>query len=423
MIQSTNFTFKGIIVWLICAVFFLYEFLLRTVVGTFQHPIMYDLDLSAIEFALISSTAYLAIYAIMQIPVGLIVDRIGLKNSLLIGASICAASSIGFSYVDSYLWAIILRFSTGFGSSFGFICLLVAVYEWLPRKYIAFLVGVSQFIGTMGPMIAAGPFEYIAETGNIDWRTIFYALGFFGIILTVLIALYVSNNQEKSGQYTVLKRPDGITKILAALLTNRQAWIIAVFSGCIYFSLEYLSENDGKNFLISKGLPSTLSAFMITFSWLGYALACPVLGSLSDYFKRRKPFMVISAFLGTSGLVGIVFCSQEAFLAASFFLLGIGAAGQSLGFVAMSEQFKPTHLAAGLSFNNGILMMLSAVNAPVIGSILEHIKIGTYPSMDDYQFAFSFLIAAMSISIILSTYFFRETYGKSQADYTYLKRT
>ncbi len=127
METNISFTVKGTFIWLICAAFFLYEFLLRTVIGTFQHPIMYDLELTTFQFAILSSTVYLFIYAVMQIPVGLLVDRIGLKKSLLIGASICALSSIGFGLSYGYTTAIFFRFLTGLGSSFGFICLLISV--------------------------------------------------------------------------------------------------------------------------------------------------------------------------------------------------------------------------------------------------------------------------------------------------------
>ncbi|MDC0348985.1 hypothetical protein OAN21_01060 [Alphaproteobacteria bacterium] len=80
MDQNNIFTFQGVSVWLICAIFYLYEFLLRTVIGTFQHPIVHDLDLTSFQFSILSSTMYLFIYAAMQIPVGLLVDRLGLKN-------------------------------------------------------------------------------------------------------------------------------------------------------------------------------------------------------------------------------------------------------------------------------------------------------------------------------------------------------
>lgn len=415
-----RFTLKGTSVWLICALFFLYEFLLRTVVGTFQHPIMYDLHLSSIEFAFLSSTVYLAIYGVMQVPVGFIVDRIGLKKSLLLGCIICALSSVGFAYSDGYFSAACFRFLTGFGSAFGFICLLVSVYEWLPRKHIALLIGVSQFIGTMGPMIAAGPLEVIAEQGSINWRVIFTSLAIFGLFLSLFIALFVSNNHEKSGRYTVLKRPESIFKTLKRLASKSQAWSIALFSALVYFSLEYLSENEGKIFLVSKGFSSTFAAFMITTAWMGYAFGCPFLGWLSDFLSRRKPLMILSAFSCSLGLFCIIYANHPYVIAIAFFLLGFGASGQSTAFVMMSEQFKKPYLASSLSMNNAMITILSAINAPIIGSVLEHMKTTPILQLSDYQVAFTGLAAVVSLSIIISIFLLKETYCKSTADFTIL---
>ncbi|MFO8702451.1 hypothetical protein SC603_10180 [Legionella pneumophila serogroup 2] len=66
---ENKISLKGLSVWSICAIFFMYEFLLRTVVGTFQTQLMSDLNLTPMTFSLLSSTGYLVIYGVMQIPV------------------------------------------------------------------------------------------------------------------------------------------------------------------------------------------------------------------------------------------------------------------------------------------------------------------------------------------------------------------
>lgn len=81
MMTSTNqITIRGLIVWLICALFFLYEFLLRTILGTFQPSLMSQMHLTPVTFALLSSTVYNLMYGSMQIPVGFITERFGLKK-------------------------------------------------------------------------------------------------------------------------------------------------------------------------------------------------------------------------------------------------------------------------------------------------------------------------------------------------------
>ena len=70
--MNNKLSLLGIVIWLTCAAFFMYEFLLRTILGTFEHQIISDLDLSILTFSILSSTAYQLTYGIMQIPVGII---------------------------------------------------------------------------------------------------------------------------------------------------------------------------------------------------------------------------------------------------------------------------------------------------------------------------------------------------------------
>lgn len=417
---DNRLTLKAVSVWGICALFFLYEFLLRIVVGTFQLPIMDDFKLSPFKFSLISSTMYLLIYAVMQIPVGVIIDKYGLKKSLLIGAVTCTISVIGFSYTDNIIIAIILRMLTGFGSSFGFICLIFAVYDWLPNRNSAFFLGISQFIGTLGPMFAAGPLTSIALHANLGWREVFFVLGIFGIVLTLLILFFVENNKRKVGNYTLLILPTRLKVTLTNLFLRKEPWAIAIFSALVYFSLEYLSENEGKLFVILKGYEASFAAYMITLSWLGYAIGCPLLGFLSDYFQRRRPILLLTSISCTVAIIAVVFSKNQFNLIIAFFLLGFSASGQNIGFAIMAEQFKRSFLAIGLAINNAMITLFTSINAPLMSLLIDYSKAEKMVTLPDYQFAFSFLIGAISLSIIIALFMIKETFCKSAVELTVL---
>lgn len=421
--QSIPFTWRGFFIWGICALFFLYEFLLRTVMGTFQHPIMYDLELTTFKFSLLSTTMYLLIYGLMQIPVGLIVDRFGLKKSLMFAAFVCAVAVIGFGYTKSFPVAAIFRILMGLGSSFGFICLLIAVYDWMPSHNSGLLIGLSQFIGTLGPMVAAGPLEAVAHDSTVHWRTVFLLLGLVGFALVVLIALCVKNNQSKEGDYVILHRPDSAKGNIKKLIARFQPWSIALFSACVYFSLEYLSENDGKTFIELKGFTSQFAAYMITLGWFGYAIGCPLLGFLSDHLQRRKLIMTFTAFCYIVALLIIVFLSHKFLLMVAFFMLGLATSGQSIGFATIAEQFKRQYRAVGLSLNNAVIMTFASLNAPVIGWIIDHTKENILPATSDYNTAFSVLLGIACLALFVSLWLVKETFCKSAVDFTYLKRS
>lgn len=397
----------------------MYEFLLRTVLGTFQYPLMHDLHLSPVRFALISSTAYQVIYGCMQIPVGMITHRFGLKRTLLFAVTFCAVANIGFSFVDGFYSALIFRVLMGFGSSFGFICLLIAVYDWMPRKNIALFIGISQFIGTMGPMVAAGPFNMLAQNAILTWREIFFSLGIIGFLLAVLVLFFVDKNRDSIGKFVILSRPSALSDSLRRLLSNKQVWLIAIYSSAVYFSIEYLSENEGVSFLIKKGFSPVLASYMITLAWLGYALSCPLLGFISDKIQRRKSVMWAAALSVFFSLIGIIYLPiGMALTAFCFIFLGLGASGQSIGFAIIAEQCKEDDLAVGLSVNNAMIMVFAAINAPLIGHILSKLVHGESSRLIDYRWAFSPMILFVCLGAFLSVLFIRETFCKSMRENT-----
>ena len=232
-----NQQLKNMMAWLICTLFFMYEFLLRTIMGTLQSNIMTDFHLNPIEFSILSTTSYQCIYGLMQISVGVVIERFGLKRSLIAAIILCCGTTWGFAMTNHYHLAFLFRLLMGLGSSFGFICLLMTIYDRMPRKYIAVCIGISQFMGTLGPMLAAGPLCDFAEATAYNWREIFYILGAFSALLAILAFVCIDKNRPASSELIILARPIGMLEKLWKILKNQQLWYIVLFSGGCYFAL------------------------------------------------------------------------------------------------------------------------------------------------------------------------------------------
>ncbi|MBA2656270.1 MAG: MFS transporter [Tatlockia sp.] len=408
---------KGIMVWFVCVIFYLYEFLLRTLLGTFQQPIMTDLQLSPFDFALLSSTAYLLIYGLMQIPVGAIISRFGLKNALLFASIICIISTLGFSYSSNYLTALLFRSLMGLGSAFGFICVLFAVYDWMPYKNIAFYIGLSQLIGTMGPMAAGGPLNALASNSSVTWRTIFAILSLIGCGLTVLIFFVVEKNRKQDNSFIFLKPSMPIVDEIIGMLRDRQVWYIALYCAFIYFGLEYLSENECKHLLITKGFSSNFASYMITLAWLGFATGSPICGFLSDKIVRRKPILYFSAISTLFSLIFIIyFPLSQLEIAIAFLCFGFGVGSASVGIVIMGEQFKSDKISTGLGINNAVSILFVSLLAPLISYLLTQLAHGGSYFLPEFQQAFVILIILPLLALLIVMFFIKETYGKSSKE-------
>lgn len=420
MVSDNQFSVKGFLIWGICALFFLYDFFLRTVIGAYQHPLMLDLQLTSFKFSLLSTTIFLLIYGLMQLPAGIIVDKIGLKKSLLIGTFCCTVATFGFSYAHSYPVAVFFRVLMGFGASFGFVCLLISVYEWMPHRNSALFIGLSQFIGTMGPVIAAGPLESVIDSSGIHWRTLFICLGIIGMVITAIIFFFVQSNQRKAGRFSILNRPETVSASISRLFARLQPWHIALLCALLYFPVEYLSENEGRAFLVLKGISLNSASYMLTISWIGYAIGCPLLGFISDFFERRKIIMQASGLIGLLAILTILYVTDKLALQGAFFLLGISASGQSIGYAVMAEQFKKQYIAIGFGLNNAMITILAAINAPVFGLLLDQARTGDSLMLSDYLWVFNLLIVIVVGAIFLATFTLKETFCKSCVDYTIL---
>ncbi|WP_243830498.1 MFS transporter [Allofrancisella inopinata] len=392
----------------------MYEFLLRTILGTFERQIITDLNLSLFTFSILSSTAYQITYGLMQIPVGVITDKLGLKKTLSLAILICVLGVGLFSLCNSFTAALIYRMTIGFGASFGFLCLLIAVYDWLPHKHIGLYIGLSQFIGVMGPMLAAGPLDSLSQAGGIGWRFISITLATIGLILAAVTIIVVKNNNQELNKVIILSSPSSIVSEIKGLFSNTQIWLIAIFSATTYLAIEYLSENTTKSFLELNGYSSQLGSYLITIAWLGYGLGCPGLGFISDTLKRRKPIMTFAICLTFISLVTIIFFPiNKLVLYISFICLGFGASGQSIGFAIIAEQCKPKHRATGLGVNNFLITLSVAIGSPIISSTLGMLSNGNKVSICDYKISLSILLIFTAMGIVISIFFIKETFCRS----------
>ncbi|BCD90925.1 MFS transporter [Francisella halioticida] len=406
----------------------MYEFLLRTILGTFEHQIITDLDLSILTFSILSSTAYQLTYGIMQIPVGIITDKLGLKKALTLAILVCALGVGLFGLCNSFTTALIYRVMIGFGASFGFLCLLIAVYDWLPHKHIGLFIGLSQFIGIMGPMLAAGPLESLSQASGINWRYVFIVLAIIGVILAILTVFIVKNNDPaisaSKNRFIFLDSPKSIVTETKNIFSNKQVWLIAVFSATTYLAIEYLSENATTSFLKLNGFDFKFASYLITLAWLGYGIGCPGLGAISDRIRRRKPIMIFAICLTFVSLVTIIFFPINKFiLYLAFICLGIGASGQSIGFAIIAEQSNSNYRAAALGVNNFLIMFSVGIGSPIISEVFDLFSDqGKSITIQSYQSSLSLLLIFTALGILISIFCIKETFCRSIKEVIFLKK-
>lgn len=407
----------SIIIWSVGALFFLYEFFLRTFIGTLGHQIIPALHLTPTRFAEIGAAYYVA-YGVLQVPVGIILDRFGIKLVMTLAACLCGVATFLFAHSQDFILAFLARALMGVGSAFAFVSLLMIVATWFPRKNFAMMAGMSQFVGTMGPMLAGGPLVAAMHSFHSTWRVTLSVIALFGVFLGVLIFFVVKTKPRSADNIIWLTPSKSIWKEVKGLLTNKQAWLIAGYSVGVYVSIELLGAVWGTEYLQVRGLSQGMAASMISTAWLGYAIGCPLVGAISDYMHRRKPLLILCALIGVLSTTLIVYLpviNQIVYFGA-FFLLGVAASGQNVGFAAIAEQVDESTKAAALGLNNGAMILSAAIVPMMVGEIVSLLSGPHVTHFQPHVFviALSVMPVLMLMAVILAILFVKETYCKPQ---------
>ncbi|MGH3445439.1 MAG: MFS transporter, partial [Nocardioidaceae bacterium] len=116
-------------------------------------------DISAAQLSTFT-VLQLGVYAAMQIPVGVLVDRLGPRRLLLTGALLMTAAQLAFAFSGSFAGALAARVFLGMGDAMVFISVLRVVAYWFPSMRNPMLSQLTGLLGQIGALVAAIPLAH-----------------------------------------------------------------------------------------------------------------------------------------------------------------------------------------------------------------------------------------------------------------------
>lgn len=393
---------------MIASLFFFYEFAIRTFLGTLVDQIVPALSITTTQFALLG-TIYYIFFGLMQIPVGSMTDRYGVKLPMFIGMFICAIGVLLFAHSTNFSSALSARIVMGIGSSFAFVCLLAVAASWFSPNYFATICGLSQFLGTLGPALASGPLIHHMLSSHQSWRTMMTSIALAGFILSIIILIVI-----RRGPFLPHKIASKLPfiSILKQLFSNNQLIWVSAYSALNYCSLSILAEMWGTRFLESRHLPQGTADHIISIGWFSYAFGCLILGWISDHLKNRKKPMMWASIIGfvAASLFVYVPTHQMIFFMIMFGLIGFAAAGQNIGFATITEHTLPALKASALGMNNGAITLGNITLPIMIGMILSSIGANHIETMTSSQMMIGLSISPLIflLSIIIVVFLMKE---------------
>lgn len=291
-------------------------------------------DITAAQLATFTMLQLL-VYAGLQIPVGLLVDRFGPRSVLLTGTLLLTVAQAGFALASTYGLALVARVFVGMGDAMTFICVLRLVTTWFPARRIPLITQLTGTFGQLGAIGAAVPMTW--ALGNLGWTTAYLIAASLGVLLAAALLGVVRD----APHLTHLRGP---TMSLAAVRASLAAswshpgtrlgfWMHFVTQ----FSATALSLLWGYPFFVrGEGTSSAAAGVLLTIMVVAVMCAGPVLGWLVGAHPWQRSTMVL-AIVGSIVVVWTVVLAWPGdaplwLLVVLVVVVGVGGPASMIGF-------------------------------------------------------------------------------------------
>ena len=402
------------LIWGLAAAFYFSDYLARVAPDVMLRYLQIDFGIDAAGFGILTSSFYLT-YVLMQIPVGLTVDRISIRWLLTVMSIITALGCCVFSFADGLLTAAIGRMLIGFSAAFAFISALRLATSWFPPSMLGLLAGLTQAFGMLGAAAGQAPVSFLVSA--VGWRHTMLIIASLFIVLAALLYRYIQDSPTPISHEIKREKRLSILGSLRIILSNRQTWLNAFYAGFLYVPTAVIGESYGPAFLqYGRGLGAHSAAFAIGLIFIGWGIGGPLSGWLSDKVGRRKPIMIASAVCGVLLTTAFVFYpnmnTTTAYLL--FFLFGFTNTGVAIDYAVSTEIHDRNVVGTSIAFTNMASIFVGALMQPCVGYLVDFISGSRSKHVEtlllsDFQYAFRILPICSLIALVLS-FTIKETY-------------
>ncbi len=376
--------------WSVVALFFFYAFLQRVSPGVMVEELMRDFAVGAALLGNLSAFYFYA-YAGLQIPIGVLMDRIGPRRLTTAAAGLCAAGSVLFAIADTVAMASLGRFLVGAGAAFSWIGALTVITQWLPPHRFALMGGLTQAVGMVGAIAGQAPLAL--AVGAVGWRVSVAALALLALAFVVALWLVVRDRPHAATASI------GIGAGMRRVAGNPQTWLNALFGLTMTGPMLAFAGLWGVPWLTTHyGAERAAAAATLSMMFVGWAIGAPLLGALSDRWRRRKPVMAGGATLAAVALAAVFYVPGLSLptIATLVFVHGFGASCMVLAFACARENNPEGLSSSAYGFVNTAVIGSGALFQPLIGLLLDLCWDGTLVAgariYDETAYALAFAI-------------------------------
>lgn len=393
-----------VLVAVLIGVYVLSQFF-RNSIGVIAPDLAREFRLDAAQLSALASFFFLS-FALVQIPLGMAIDRFGPKICLLVPAAITLAGTVLFALARGYTELLAARLIIGLGCS-SFLMAPLAIYaQRFPPRQFGTMVGIQVGAGNLGALGATAPLA--AATGLFGWRASFLGIAAMVLVAIILVALLVHDDEGSRARR--LERAETVGALFRGVVRAgriRAFWPIFLLQMTAYpafasilglWSGPWLEQVYGFGLGERGNLLFVLSISQVCalFAW----------GFSDRIFSSYKIPCTIGAGLCAAALAAhALFVIPKAYILPYFVLLGV-VFGFSPALTSHGKAiFPPELIGRGLSLLNigamGGVFVQQSLTGFVIGLFESKVVDGAhvYPP-EAYRWVFGLLAAEIFLAML-----------------------
>ena len=335
----------------------------------------------------------LTVYAAMQIPVGVLLDRFGAKKLLVTGVVLMTGGQFAFAFASTFGAGVAARVFVGMGDAMVFISLIQLVALWFPPARTAMVTQMTGVVGQIGAVIATAPLS--AALHRLGWTTSFAAAASVGILLGIVLIVVVRDSPYLDHHRDELKmRAVGRALKLAWAEPGTRLGLWSHFT--VQFGATVFALLWGFPFLVSgQGLTPAAASGLLIVMTVTAVVTSPLVGGFVTRWPYSRSTLVVWIVVAIMVVWAVVLLwpgrAPMWLLVVLVVVLAVGGPGSMVGFDLARTFNPPTRLgsASGIVNVGGFVASLSTV--ALIGIVLDKVAPGgpsTY-TVDSFRVAMS----------------------------------
>jgi sugar phosphate permease len=373
------------------------------------------------------SAFYFYSYVAIQIPTGILADKLGPRRLLTAGAIVAGIGTAVFAMATDVSIANLGRLLIGGAVGVAFVAMLKLASHWMPPRQFALTSGIALAVGVFGAVFAGAPLRLLVN--EFGWRNVMWMSAAMTLLLAIVTWLLVRDDPADRGYKSYVEgshEPVAETRILDGLkeaLRYRNVVLLFFIPGAASSMVLTFAGLWGVPFLTTHyQLTPTNAAGLCSAMMVAWAIGSIAYSAASDRIGRRKPLYIGGLVISLVLWAALIYERTWSYPLLCVLLVAIGFfSGCFIISFAFAKESGPARLAGTVSgiSNMGVIQGPMYMQ-PLVGLILDRHWNGAMVGgkrvfeFASYQQGFSLMLVWGAVALMLLL-FTKETYCKQNA--------